>query len=109
MASELEAHLAGDDEDTALVRVENTRGFITLHALHAWLTRTSGQIRVTPVIDTDANLHITLYEIPERVRRQIIERDPSCVFPWCGRPADRADIDHIKPYGPGETESENLA
>jgi hypothetical protein len=109
MGSELEAHIAGDNEDTALVRVENTRGFITLDALQRWLSRTSGQIKVTPVIDTEANLHLNRYEIPDRLRRQIIERDPTCVFPWCARPADRADIDHITPYGPGETETANLA
>lgn len=110
MGSELEAHMAGDHEDTALVRIENTRSFITLDAFHTWLNRSNGTIRVTPVIDTDANLHVTRYEIPDRLRRQVIERDPTCVFPWCGRPADRADIDHIGPYGSGgSTETHNLA
>jgi len=110
MGSELEAHMAGDDEDTALVRIENTRGFMTLNALHTWLTRSRGEVKMTPVIDTDANLHITRYEIPDRLRRQVIERDPCCVFPWCGRPADRADMDHIDAYDSGgSTSTENLA
>lgn len=110
MGSELEAHMAGDDEDTALVRIENTRGFMTLDALHAWLGRSQAGVRITPVVDTDANLHVTRYEIPDRLRRQVIERDPCCVFPWCGRPADRADIDHIDAYDSGgATASENLA
>jgi hypothetical protein len=110
MGSELEAHMAGDDEDVALVRVENTRGFMTLDALHAWLSRGRGQVKVTPVIDTDANLHLTRYEIPDRLRRQVIERDPCCVFPWCGRPADRADLDHIDAYDSGgATSPDNLA
>ncbi len=85
MASELEAHIAGDHDDTALVRVENTHSFITLDALHTWLTRSQGEIHVTPVIDTDANLHITRYEIPDRIRRHSI-REP--------RPAVQAPPPH---------------
>ncbi|HWU33520.1 MAG TPA: HNH endonuclease signature motif containing protein, partial [Marmoricola sp.] len=66
--------------------------------------------RVTPVIDTEANLHVTRYEIPDRLRRQIIERDPTCVFPWCSKTAHRADLDHITPYDTGgATTADNLA
>src|SRR5699024_2898482 len=38
---------------------------------------------------------------PARVRQQVTVREPQCVFPWCTRRADRADLDHIVPWEEG--------
>lgn len=56
--------------ETALTR-RSTRGFITLDAFHTWLARSNGTIRVTPVIDTDANLHVARYKIPHRNQKYL--------------------------------------
>ena len=38
------------------------------------------------------------------------ERDLTCVFPWCTRPAEACDLDHVIPYSEGGTTgSDNLA
>ena len=59
------------------------------------------------------------YEIPDRIREQVILRDRTCVFPWCTRPARGCDIDHVIAYDhdaeaegrpqPGPTQTDNLA
>ncbi|HEY0644158.1 MAG TPA: HNH endonuclease signature motif containing protein, partial [Nocardioides sp.] len=59
------------------------------------------------------------YEIPARIREQVILRDRTCVHPYCTRPARGADVDHVVDYDhdadvegreqPGPTTSSNLA
>ena len=59
------------------------------------------------------------YEVPDRIREQVILRDRTCVFPWCTRPARGCDIDHVIEYDhdadaegrpqPGPTQTDNLA
>ena len=59
------------------------------------------------------------YEVPDRIREQVILRDRTCVFPWCTRPARGCDIDHVDEYDhhaeaegrpqPGPTQTANLA
>jgi 5-methylcytosine-specific restriction endonuclease McrA len=101
-----------------LVRLELTRSYIHLEALRRWLSRPDERIAVRAVIDTGATIRVDQYEIPDRLRTQVIERDGHCVFPHCTRPAHVGDIDHITPYGPGrpddtgppgQTASDNLA
>jgi hypothetical protein len=73
-------------------------------------------VRVTPVVDQTAKLSVSAYEVPDRLRAQLAERDhDGCRFPWCGR-AGSYDLDHITPYQPPEragapdqTSTENLA
>jgi hypothetical protein len=104
-----------------LARVEGTGGngaFMTLDALRAWLQRPDARISLRTIIDTTATLRVDQWEIPNRLRRQVTERDGTCRFPHCNRPAHATDIDHIKPYDPGpdgsggppgQTSSDNLA
>jgi hypothetical protein len=40
---------------------------------------------------------------------QVAERDHSCVFPWCTRPARGCDTDHVIAWPEGPTASDNLA
>ncbi|GGO86299.1 hypothetical protein GCM10011584_08280 [Nocardioides phosphati] len=108
-----ETHTGEQPSSARLARVEKTRSFIDLDALRRWLSRPDLRLAIRQVIDTTATLRADRYEIPDRLRRQVIERDGHCVFPHCTRPAHRADIDHITPYDPGgppgQTSSDNLA
>ena len=66
-----------------------------------------------------SDLSTPAYEVPDRIREQVILRDRTCVFPWCTRPARGCDIDHVIPHDPdaeaegrpqpGPTQSDNLA
>ena len=76
------------------------------------------KITVKPVIDLNADLSTPAYEVPDRIREQVILRDRTCVFPWCTRPARVCDIDHVIPHDPdataegrqpGPTQTANLA
>lgn len=81
--------------------------------IKSWCGRDDTAITVTPVIDLHANLAVTQYEVPERIKAQIAHRDLTCVFPHCNRSAQRSDHDHIEPYrddgGGGLTETANIA
>jgi hypothetical protein len=119
-ADDLANAMAGDEStdsgavtDLGLVRVAKSRSFIDLDQLREWLGRPGAKISVRAVIDTRANLHSDRYEIPDRIREQVIERDGTCRFPHCNRSAEHADVDHIRPFDrggpPGQTSTENLA
>ena len=45
----------------------------------------------------------TRYRPPANLREHIINRDRTCRFPGCSRPARRCDIDHLQPYAHGGT------
>ena len=65
---------------------------------------------VRPVIDLAGHQHVDSYEIPDRIRRHVTLRDHHCAYPYCTRPAESGDIDHIQPYADGgPTCTHNLA
>ena len=45
--------------------------------------------------------HVEAYEIPDRIREQVILTDTSCIWPWCTRRARRCDLDHRQPHSRG--------
>src|SRR5215218_4011127 len=68
------------------------------------------QVTVKPVIDLNDHVHVTQYEIPDRLQEAAALRDVTCVFPFCTRPArtcrgdeHHADCDHVTPYDPART------
>ena len=68
------------------------------------------QVTVKPVLDLAEHLHVDQYQVPDRLADQAAERDLTCVFPWCTRPAEACDPDHVIPYSEGgPTASDNLA
>ena len=85
----------------------------------SWCGDSRTKVTIKPVIDLNAELSTPAYEIPDRIREQIVLRDRTCVFPWCTRPARRCDVDHIVEYDhdaeaegrpqPGPTTTSNLA
>ena len=72
-------------------------------------------VKLTPVVDLASVLSTDTYHPTTAHRAQVTERDPCCVFPWCGRQG-RYDLDHIIPFvpldhggPPGQTNTLNLA
>ena len=66
---------------------------------------------VRPVIDLNGDQAVDSYEIPDRIRFQVSQRDHHCGFPYCTRPVESCDLDHIEPYtdsGGGRTSAHNL-
>ena len=59
---------------------------------------------------------VDAHDPPARMAEAVRWRDETCVFPHCGRPSVRCDLDHIDPYvdpddggPPGQTRADNLA
>ena len=78
-----------------------------MHAeqIRQWCGNPDAQITVKPVIDLNEHIDVEAYEIRGRLREQTILTHPTCVFPWCTRPARAlepdehdADCDHRVPY-----------
>lgn len=108
------SHGAGGQEQRGgaalgIGRCENTRAPITAEQIRQWC-QAAGTILVRPVIDLAANPRTDAYEASPRMREQVVLRDGHCVFPYCTRPARRADLDHVDPYDRGgPTQPTNLA
>ena len=86
-------------------RVENTRGAVHAEQIRQWCGNPDAEITVQPVLDLNEHIDVEAYEIRGRLREQTILAHPTCVFPWCTRPARAlepdehdADCDHRVPY-----------
>ncbi|RYC02025.1 HNH endonuclease signature motif containing protein [Nocardioides ganghwensis] len=100
-------------------RMENGQRLVLLDQVRSWCADSRTKVTIKPVIDLNAQLTAQSYDLPDRIREQIILRDRTCVFPSCTRPARGCDIDHITAYDhdadaegrpqPGPTRSDNLA
>ncbi|CUR61033.1 putative HNH endonuclease [metagenome] len=100
-------------------RMEEGQRLVLLEQVQGWCADTHTKVTVKPVIDLNIELSAPGYEIPQWLREQIVLRDRTCVYPWCARPARRADVDHIIEYDhdaeaegrdqPGPTTTSNLA
>ena len=70
------------------------------------------RITLTPVIHLGgAEEAVDAYDIPHRIRHQVLLRDRYEVFPYSTRNARRQDLDHTIPYQPGrpdQTRPSNL-
>jgi hypothetical protein len=100
-------------------RMEEGQRLVLLEQIKDWCADSRTTVTIKPVIDLNADLATPAYEVPDRIREQVILRDRTCVFPWCTRPARGCDIDHVIPHDPGAdaegrpqpgpTQSDNLA
>jgi hypothetical protein len=54
-----------------------------LEAVEQWLADLApgSVVKVTPVVDLSERISVDAYEVPDRLRRQVEERDHSCRFP----------------------------
>ena len=99
-------------------RMEEGQRLVLLDQVQAWCGDSRTKVTIKPVIDLQAELSTPAYEIPDRIREQVVLRDRTCVFPWCSRPARGCDVDHIVEHDhdaasqgrpqPGPTTSSNL-
>ena len=88
----------------------NTRSFVDADQVRDWCGVPGTTVTVKPVLDLAEHLHVDQYQVPDRLADQTAERDLTCVFPWCTRPAEHCDTDHVIPYSEGgQTASDNLA
>src|SRR3954447_16099033 len=93
-----------------LARVANTGTFVDAEQVRTWCGHPGTTVTVRPVVDLTEQIAVTQYEVPDRLAAQATERDLTCVFPWCTRPAQGCDTDHVIPYAQGgTTSSENIA
>ncbi len=98
------------DQKLHLARVANTRSFVDADQVRAWCGVPGTTVTVKPVVDLTEKIHVDQYQVPDRLAAQAAERDLTCVFPWCTRPAEACDIDHVIPYSEGgPTASDNIA
>ncbi|AXE39326.1 DUF222 domain-containing protein [Acidipropionibacterium virtanenii] len=75
------------------------------------------RIRVLPVVDLAGDPSVDAYEIPDRLRRQVLIREDCSVFPYSTARSRSADLDHTvayrrstpgSPAPPGQTRISNL-
>jgi hypothetical protein len=64
------------------------------------------RVRTDPVRTLD--LSTDQYAVPARLKRFLVLRDRTCVFPGCPRRADQCDKDHRLPWPRGSTSEPNL-
>nr|WP_300045269.1 HNH endonuclease signature motif containing protein [uncultured Nocardioides sp.] len=120
----LHAHFDASVDGLATVfgptgRMEEGQRLVLLDQVQSWCGDSRTKVTVKPVIDLNADLFTPTYEVPDRIREQVILRDRTCAFPWCTRPARRGDVDHIVEFDhdadtagrpqPGPTATRNLA
>jgi len=89
-----------------LARVEG-HGPLAHTALDHLLTRC--RVRLTRVIDHADSVPVDAYEVPDRIREQLILAQPVEVAPYATLTARRADMDHTIPWARGgPTTPDNL-
>ncbi|WP_457187433.1 DUF222 domain-containing protein [Nocardioides sp. P5_E3] len=101
----LHAHFDATLDDLTTVfgpagRMEEGQRLVLLDQVKNWCRDSRTTVTIKPVIDLNAQMHTDAYEVPDRIREQVILRDTTCVFPWCTRPARGCDIDHVIPHDP---------
>ena len=96
-------------------RLEEGHRLVLLDRVKAWCGDTHTKVVVKPVIDLAEHIWVPGYDVPDRLREQVVLRDGTCVFPWCTRPARRCQMDHViaydheQPDRGGQTASDNIA
>jgi hypothetical protein len=74
-------------------------GGIVPTPLLAELIRLGARVRPVPnAADLGAEPR---YRPSTKLARFVRNRDQTCTFPCCERPAERCDLDHTTPHGPG--------
>ncbi|MCY4725142.1 DUF222 domain-containing protein [Nocardioides sp. STR2] len=99
--------------------MEEGQRLVLLQQVRDWCADSRTKVTIKPVIDLNAQQFTPAYEVPDRIREQVVLRDRTCVFPWCTRPARGCDVDHVTEHDhdaaadgrpqPGPTATWNLA
>jgi hypothetical protein len=81
-------------------RLQNLQVPVTAEQIREWCN-TAGRVLVRPVLDLTGCEPVDSYEIPDRHRRLVQQRDHHCVAPYCHKRSEACDVDHVCPYGTG--------
>ena len=73
-------------------------GPVTTDKIREWVGDST--VRIQPVIRMDGDDAVNGHDPPDRMREQVILRDPTCRFPGCQVDSRRCDLDHVIPYDP---------
>ena len=96
-------HLHADTlaEGCGVARVEDA-GPILIGQLARWVGH--ARIKLTPVLHLDGGVEpaVDAYEIPDRIRETVLQRDRYEVFPYSSCEARGLDLDHTTPWRPGQ-------
>jgi hypothetical protein len=103
----LSAAVTGDGGVTLdrLATLEAGQQQVLLDQVKAWCTTSHTTVTIRPVLDLAAQARCRGYTPSQFLRELVIERDRTCVFPWCSRPARSCQLDHITPYDPDNPEA----
>jgi len=89
------------DAEDGLIRVERQGPALVQHLSHIL---GHSRIKLTPVLHTLGDeVAVDAYEIPDRIREAVIQRDRFEMFPWSSREARHLDMDHTVPYRNGRS------
>ena len=83
-----------------LATLEAGQQQVLLDQVKTWCATSHTAVTIRPVLDLTAQLPHPGYTPSTVLRELVIERDRTCVFPWCSRPARSCQLDHITPYDP---------
>ncbi|MCD4534531.1 HNH endonuclease [Nocardioides sp. cx-169] len=98
---DLHVHQAGVFGDPNATIGRTGRKPVLLETIREWCGAPDTVINLKPVRDLAEHVHVAGYEHPARLVEQDDLIDHHCVFPWCTRPAERCDHDHVTPYQRG--------
>jgi 5-methylcytosine-specific restriction endonuclease McrA len=108
--AEAALHRAGDGIATVSSHTGHPLGLVTVEQVQDWCATPGAHVSVRPVLDLAETIRSTGYAPSARLREQVTALNPTCVFPYCHRPATGLDLDHITPHAQGgATDSTNLA
>jgi hypothetical protein len=82
-------------------RNETTSKPVLEQQVREWCGRTDAHLTVVPVVDLTEHVGVDRYEIGDRLDTRVTLFHPTCVFPWCTRPARLCDKDHTVAHADG--------
>ena len=94
---------------TGLVRLDNTRGLVSIERLEQWATTPGTVVKPVVVVDLADDIEAAGYVPSARQRRQAALIHEKCSFPYCQARAEHCDLDHRTAHADGGvTSSRNL-
>lgn len=100
----------GQNGTSVVGRCETPARPVLEQQIRDWCGRADTNLTVVPVIDLDQHASVERYEVSDRLAARVGLLHPTCVFPWCNRPARLCDKDHVIAYASGGTTCDcNLA
>ena len=102
-AAKVFVHLHADTlaAGCGVARVEDV-GPVLIGQLARWVGH--ARIKLTPVLHVDGGIEpaVDAYEIPDRIREAVLQRDRYEVFPYSSQEARGLDLDHTIPWRPDQ-------